>query len=49
LDENGEFERTTKDRVLKFQRDSHIHATGGVGEKTWIALLEDWLINSVGE
>jgi peptidoglycan hydrolase-like protein with peptidoglycan-binding domain len=50
LNENGEFGRKTTDRVVKYQRDSHISpSAGGVGEKTWVALLEDWLINSVGD
>ena len=49
LKEDGEFGRKTKERVVKFQRDHHIDPTGGVGVKTWVALLEDWLINSVGD
>ena len=49
LNENGEFGRKTKDRVFKFQEDSGISGpTGGVGERTWVALLEEWLIKSVG-
>jgi len=33
----------------KFQEDSGISGpTGGVGERTWKALLEEWLIESVG-
>ena len=49
LNENGDFGRETKDRVFRFQEDSGISGpTGGVGERTWRALLEQWLIQSEG-
>jgi peptidoglycan hydrolase-like protein with peptidoglycan-binding domain len=49
LNENGDYGHTTRDRVYKFQEDNRISGpTGGVGERTWKALLEEWLIESVG-
>ena len=44
LNETGEYGDQTVERVFRFQEESHISGpTGGVGERTWRALLQKWL------
>jgi peptidoglycan hydrolase-like protein with peptidoglycan-binding domain len=43
LSEDGDYRDKTKERVRRFQEDNGISpATGGVGTRTWTALLETW-------
>jgi peptidoglycan hydrolase-like protein with peptidoglycan-binding domain len=44
LNEDGEYGNKTRERIRRFQDDNGISpSTGGVGERTWRALLEAWL------
>jgi peptidoglycan hydrolase-like protein with peptidoglycan-binding domain len=43
LNETLEYGPQTRARIKKFQQENGIEETGGIGVRTWKALLETWL------